>query len=712
MTAWHSYALDGATLLFDRSSGTNVRIQNEFTRGQQRTAPRVVMFAITNRCNLTCSFCSRDTETPSQWTVDSAYSMLAGLAALGTLEVAFGGGEPLAFRGFDELALRLANETTLALHVTTNGVLLTPERADRLRDVIGEFRLSVYDENPWQQTAAMLREKGMRVGLNVLVTPARLIALPAILQQAAALGVRDVAVLSYLGDDADLRLTPHHDAKLAAIIAASPVATRVSVCMGDRLDPLPRLTPLHTDGDCGAGRDFIVITADQKLKQCSFSDDGIAVADAHDVVHAWQQHAAALAAPVARGGCARAVVAKPAALAQRAMQRRAPVDGIAIWNSFSANNSGDCTLVGQFDTATDAEAFADALLRHFADEETYKTGLREVLAAAGIKADAYMSRPHAIAQIGRNVMVHGYEADDQFPELRELTWKRGGKAIHNGIHLHEQVGILAVFDVPAARAEALAEALWMLNGAAVVTRGDEVIAWLPIDGESGNADALDAITARCKTLATQHDATVAGELATFDHAATPAEAVAQRVQAITHAMRHTKPADETWLWATFKDATTANEYASTIGPAAIVADRYLLWPHARNSGLIARMLSTGASVSWWQCADLTFEGYWTPPPVAPQRGPKPPKPTLPFDAAALQQELRARIGAAATIDITPTWNGLKAVVSGGEPRDVLHALVGITQARAINMWLDAHPTRELPTQLVRLRQEVSQRLSK
>lgn len=438
MTAWHSYALDGATLLFDRSSGTNVRIQNEFTRGQQRTAPRVVMFAITNRCNLTCSFCSRDTETPSQWTVDSAYSMLAGLAALGTLEVAFGGGEPLAFRGFDELALRLANETTLALHVTTNGVLLTPERADRLRDVIGEFRLSVYDDNPWQQTAAMLREKGMRVGLNVLVTPARLIALPAILQQAAALGVRDVAVLSYLGDDADLRLTPHHDAKLAAIIAASPVATRVSVCMGDRLDPLPRLTPLHTDGDCGAGRDFIVITADQKLKQCSFSDDGIAVADAHDVVHAWQQHAAALAAPVARGGCARAVVAKPAALAQRAMQRRAPVDGIAIWNSFSANNSGDCTLVGQFDTATDAEAFADALLRHFADEETYKTGLREVLAAAGIKADAYMSRPHAIAQLGRNVMVHGYEADDQFPELRELTWKRGGKAIHNGIHLHEQ----------------------------------------------------------------------------------------------------------------------------------------------------------------------------------------------------------------------------------------------------------------------------------
>jgi MoaA/NifB/PqqE/SkfB family radical SAM enzyme len=703
MTTWRSYSLDDAILLFDRASGTNLRVQNEFTRGQRRAAPRVVMFAITNRCNLTCSFCSRDTDTPSQWTVDAAFEMLAGLAAQGTLEIAFGGGEPLAFRGFDRLVLRLANETSLALHVTTNGVLLTPERADRLRHAIGEFRLSVYDDNPWQETAAMLRDRGMRVGLNVLVTPARLIALPAILQHAAALGVRDVAVLSYLGDDASLRLTPHHDAALAAIIAASPVPSRVSVCMGDRLDPLPRLTPLHLDGDCGAGRDFVVITADQKLKQCSFSDGGIAVANASDVVRAWEQHAAVLAAPVARGGCARATASLPAA------PRAAPLDGIAIWNSFSANNSGDCTLVGQFDTATAAEAFAEALLRHFSDQEMYKEALQSVLAAAGMTPGQNLSRPHAIAQLGRNVMVHGYDAEDQFPELRELTWRRGGKAIHNGIHLHESVGVLAVFDVAAARTEALAEALWMLDGAAVVARGDEVIAWLPIDGESGDPTALDAVTAQLKTLAAQHGATVAGELATFDQAATPAATVAQCVQAMIHAMQTARQNTDTWLWATFKDSAAATQYATTIGPTVITVDRYLLWPHARSSGLIAQMLATGASVSWWQCDGLTFEGYWSPPPVAPQRGTKAPKPELPFDAGGLQQELRVRVGAAATIGIEPTWSGLRAVVTGGDPRDVLHALAGIAQARNVGMWLSASPARELPAQLVRLRQDLSPR---
>ena len=82
------------------------------------------MFGITNRCNLTCDFCSRDTSRQSAWTVDSAALVLQGLAAAGTLEVAFGGGEPFAFRGFPELLSELHRTTRLAMHVTTNGTLL------------------------------------------------------------------------------------------------------------------------------------------------------------------------------------------------------------------------------------------------------------------------------------------------------------------------------------------------------------------------------------------------------------------------------------------------------------------------------------------------------------------------------------------------------------------------------------------------------------
>src|SRR5947209_1067145 len=88
---WRAHALDGALLWYHPRTGLSVRWNAAATRQFRRTAPRVVMFGITNRCNLSCDFCSRDTQADSTWNVDSAYAMLAGLARGGVLEVAFGG---------------------------------------------------------------------------------------------------------------------------------------------------------------------------------------------------------------------------------------------------------------------------------------------------------------------------------------------------------------------------------------------------------------------------------------------------------------------------------------------------------------------------------------------------------------------------------------------------------------------------------------------
>jgi MoaA/NifB/PqqE/SkfB family radical SAM enzyme len=118
------YPLDGALLWFQPSSGRCLRVQNERTRSFERRAPRVVMFGITNRCNLSCTFCSRDVARTSAWTVETAARVLRDLERAGTLEVAFGGGEPFAFRGFAELIGQLYDTTRLALNITTNGTLL------------------------------------------------------------------------------------------------------------------------------------------------------------------------------------------------------------------------------------------------------------------------------------------------------------------------------------------------------------------------------------------------------------------------------------------------------------------------------------------------------------------------------------------------------------------------------------------------------------
>ena len=120
---FRAFPLDGALLFFQPSSGTSLRIENGRTHSFRRQAPRVLMFGITNHCNLRCSFCSRDTARASAWTVATAAELLRKLAAAGTLEVAFGGGEPFTFRGFNELLSELHTTTLLALHVTTNGTL-------------------------------------------------------------------------------------------------------------------------------------------------------------------------------------------------------------------------------------------------------------------------------------------------------------------------------------------------------------------------------------------------------------------------------------------------------------------------------------------------------------------------------------------------------------------------------------------------------------
>jgi len=122
---WRTIPLDGALLRFHRDSGTNVRIDDDRFATLRQQAPRVVQFAITNRCNLACGFCSRDVAAPSDWSADDAVAWLSALATAGVLEVAFGGGEPWTFPGFDALIRRLHAETPLAVSFTTNGLWIT-----------------------------------------------------------------------------------------------------------------------------------------------------------------------------------------------------------------------------------------------------------------------------------------------------------------------------------------------------------------------------------------------------------------------------------------------------------------------------------------------------------------------------------------------------------------------------------------------------------
>jgi hypothetical protein len=428
--------LDGALLFFQPTTGTHLRVETDATRHLVQRAPRVVMFGITNACNLRCHFCSRDTARPNQWTVATAAAALRDLGEAGTLEVAFGGGEPLAFAGFADLVAELAETTQLAVHVTTNGILL-PSRWAGLAGKLGIVRLSVYDDPRWREAAAVLATSAQRWGANVLVDDTALRTLPELLAELAALGASDVSILTYVGA-IDRQLGAGGARRLAAILAEAPLPARISVCAGNRV-PVPRLF----GGDCGAGVDFVSVTPDQRLQSCSFKAGGWPARNAAEILGAWRAHRGELLEPSDRAGCARRLPTAPATTPR-----------VAVWQAFAGNNSGECVAVATFETVPDAEAFLAELLPGWDADKPYGDEWRSLFAREKVAKPSTLEEtrydgpsrcPRELAAIGRSVIATGYDAGDSFPEVRALAWKRGAYVVPGGVHVHDPIeAVLAI----------------------------------------------------------------------------------------------------------------------------------------------------------------------------------------------------------------------------------------------------------------------------
>ncbi len=265
--------LDGAVLLFDRDTGRNVLVRGAETANRVQTAPRVVQMALTNACNKTCGFCYRPMEAKSAWSFDDVLAFGEMLSGWGVLELALGGGEPTVFPRFAELVRALWSSTHLAVSFTTNGTRLTDELLDSIQGFVGQIQVSVYDDEDTSGVIDRLVARGVRFGLNYLVTPRRLRTLDADLLDWSAHGVRDVLLLSYKGEDG-IHLS---SAELAALDASllrchryfeGRLQLKVDVCWSTRLPHAPQL---FFDQDCRAGALFLSVTSDKRVLSCSFA---------------------------------------------------------------------------------------------------------------------------------------------------------------------------------------------------------------------------------------------------------------------------------------------------------------------------------------------------------------------------------------------------------------------------------------------------------
>jgi MoaA/NifB/PqqE/SkfB family radical SAM enzyme len=304
---WQVHPLDGALLLFERDSGLNILLEGEETTRLQRIAPRTLLIAVTNICNLQCPFCYRNLASPSDWTYESLLEFCQQASDWGVLEVAFGGGEPTLFKGWSGFINELYATSRLCINFTTNGMFLTEDFLHAIEGKYGNIRLSLYDTNAWAQTIERLVGSGARFGVNWLITPDDLPTLESKFLSLLALGVRDFLLLSYKGSDMHMHFRGQHYQELSALInrlheaVGGMVQIKLDSCWGDMLPSVPRL---FETGDCGAGDDFLSITSDRQIKPCSFHHWTIPFQTLDDVRRFWEStRQSRQAAGIA--GCAR-----------------------------------------------------------------------------------------------------------------------------------------------------------------------------------------------------------------------------------------------------------------------------------------------------------------------------------------------------------------------------------------------------------------------
>src|SRR6266446_4277376 len=136
-------------------------------RGSQRflqgglSAPITVTWEITAACNIACVHClsSSGRRRPRELTTQQSLALVDELAEMQVFQIHFGGGEPFIYPGIWQV-LEHARDRGLVMCVSTNGTLITQDRARRLAELEPiYFQVSLDGGTP--QTNDRIRGEGV-----------------------------------------------------------------------------------------------------------------------------------------------------------------------------------------------------------------------------------------------------------------------------------------------------------------------------------------------------------------------------------------------------------------------------------------------------------------------------------------------------------------------------------------------------------------------
>jgi hypothetical protein len=324
-------------------------------------------------------------------------------------------------------------------------------------------------------------------------------------------------------------------------------------------------------------------------------------------------------------------------------------------------------MVGRFDGPEEARRYVDELLPAFQPGEPFSAEWQQLLAEQGIALEGESVSPEVMTAVGPVVLLQTRMAeDDDFPALRTLLWKRGGRSILTGIHIHEDLVLAAGLGLPdgadldAARAHLAADGLGDFR-----RRGSALFGVVGTD-QKPLPELLSGIT------------TAAGELG----ATLGAELVSLRAPVEMPALLAAPaPADQPqWLWASFWTAEAAEKAARGVEGRFTLADRYLLVTAPRISPRLGWFLqSHGGSTELLFGPRLRL--------VATFSRPRNEGPTTDEVAACL----RPRLGPGDTMETSEPWTGSAALVETSAPGEALLALLATGSELSTRSWIDIEP---------------------
>lgn len=211
---------------------------------------------LTNQCGKHCSFCYNHSHPTgaTAWAVDELVDFVTDCARAGTKAVSFGGGEPLEYPHLCELLERLHGVVFRSF--TTNGLLLDADWIDRLvRVAPDKIHVSIHFPESQPEVdrviaqVTQLAARGIRSGVNLLVTRSNLTAAQTTAQQLHQAGITNdrIVYLPMRGTDTP---TPQEMARVAGSIHFQSMTCLLS---------------------CGKSSRFCSIGWDKQVGWCSYT---------------------------------------------------------------------------------------------------------------------------------------------------------------------------------------------------------------------------------------------------------------------------------------------------------------------------------------------------------------------------------------------------------------------------------------------------------